>query len=320
MAIYAGIDEAGFGPLLGPLIVSGVVFRVPDAHVDRCLWDSLRDSCTRDRPRDGRRLAVADSKLLYRSGAGLTAIERAALVMLAAAGHRPATWRGLLEVIARGATQTLERYPWYAVHDFDLPVSVGVGDIATRANAVRRNAQAHGMELLAVHCAPVPEGEFNHLVRRTGNKSVVLLGVALKIVDQVLRSGGDSLVRLCLDRLGGRTHYREALQTTLPGFDMQILEESESRSAYQLSGTRRVCRIEFVTGGESRHFPIAMASIYSKYLRELYMHAFNRYWSEQAADLRPTAGYYTDAQRWLRDASPVLERLAVDRDLLVRTR
>ncbi|MCH8916798.1 MAG: hypothetical protein IIC52_01970 [Proteobacteria bacterium] len=41
MAIVAGIDEAGFGPTLGPLVVSGVAFRVPDDQVDRCLYGLL---------------------------------------------------------------------------------------------------------------------------------------------------------------------------------------------------------------------------------------------------------------------------------------
>jgi ribonuclease HII len=81
-----------------------------------------------------------------------------------------------------------------------------------------------------------------------------------------------------------------------------------------------VCEIEFVTGGDARLFPVALASMFSKYLRELYMHVFNRYWSRQHSGLRPTAGYYTDARRWLEDAAPVINRLSIDRGMLVRER
>ena len=63
---------------------------------------------------------------------------------------------------------------------------------------------------------------------------------------------------------------------------------------------------------------MALASVYSKYLRELFMHVFNGYWSGQQPGLEPTAGYYTDAQRWLKDAAPSLRRLNVKTDLLVR--
>ena len=98
--------------------------------------------------------------------------------------------------------------------------------------------------------------------------------------------------------------------------------------------------IEFVTDGDSRHFPVALASIYSKYLRELYMHVFNTYWCGKMAEgqpagprcegqrsslpslagLRPTAGYYTDGRRWLREAASLLDRLSIDRGLLIRRR
>ena len=64
--------------------------------------------------------------------------------------------------------------------------------------------------------------------------------------------------------------------------------------------------------------PIALASIFSKYLRELLMARFNAYWAGHVDDLRPTAGYYQDGQRFLRDIEPAIGRLGVDRSQLVR--
>jgi len=320
LAIVSGIDEAGFGPLLGPLVVTGVAFRVPDSQAHRCLWDTLSETCTRPPDRDHRRLAVADSKQLFRGRADLSALERAALVMLAVAGQRPKNWRALLEALAPNATVPLDRYPWYTGRNFDLPLSSGVGDIGTRANALRRNMAEERVELLGVFAEPILEEQFNQLVGKTGNKAVAMLGTALRVIDHVLRCAPDPRVRLCVDRLGGRLHYREALQTAFPQFELQILEECSDRSAYRLANSSRVCRIEFVAGGEDRHFAIALASVFSKYVRELYMHAFNDYWSGQVASLRPTAGYYTDAKRWLSDAASELDRMGIDRMTLIRQR
>ena len=108
--------------------------------------------------------------------------------------------------------------------------------------------------------------------------------------------------------------------TSLPSYELAILEESPTRSAYRLVRAQHTCEVEFATGGEERHFAVALASVYSKYLRELCMRAFNSYWSREIPGLRPTAGYYTDAKRWLQDTSDELDRRAVDRTLLVRDR
>lgn len=320
MAILAGIDEAGFGPVLGPLIVSGVAFRVPDQQLGESLWDTLRATCAPAPERMGRRLVVADSKRVYRSHGGLAPLERTALVTLAASGSRPRTWRALLETVAPGAAGHLDHYPWYAASNADLPISEGVGDIGTQSNAVRRDAARHDLSFLGVHCEPLPEGEYNRLVRTTRNKSVVLLGLVLRVVDRIMRAAPGERLRLYVDRLGGRTQYRDALMTAVQGYELQVLEESSARSAYVLIRPTRTCEIEFVTGGDRSHFTVALASIYSKYLRELYMHAFNRYWSGQIDGLRPTAGYYQDAQRWLREAGAHLGKSSIDRGMLVRER
>ena len=320
MAIVAGIDEAGLGPTLGPLVVSGVAFRVPDELADRCLWDVLAESCTHKVRRGDRRLAIADSKKLYQARKTLDPLERAALVMLTVAGKHPKTWRGLLDVIAPGATEQLQSYPWYTDEDVALPIGKSVGDVGTLANAVRRDGMAHGVALTGIFCEPLPAGHYNRLVTNTRNKAVVLLGLALRVVDRIMRAAPGQNIHLHVDRLGGRTHYREALMTAMAGCELQILEESDTRSAYRLVRGERRCEIDFVTKGESRHFPIALASVYSKYVRELYMHVFNRYWSGRVAGLKSTAGYFTDARRWLRDVGEAVEVDGAGRDALVRIR
>ena len=63
MAIVAGIDEAGYGPLLGPLVVSVVAFEVPDGLAGVDLWELLSAAVSRckRRPLGARILAVATS-------------------------------------------------------------------------------------------------------------------------------------------------------------------------------------------------------------------------------------------------------------------
>lgn len=320
MAIVAGIDEAGFGPRLGPLVVSAVALRVPDEQADHCLWKSLNGTFARKISKTGRRLVVADSKQLYKDREDLHQLERPILTVLGAGGKTPRTWRGLLREIAEEATPHLDAYPWYAEHDFELPADQEVGDLPTRINAVRRDLNENGIAIEGIFCDPVAEGHYNHLVQKIGNKSSLVMGRVLRLVDRILKPCRSGRIRICVDHLGGRVRYREPIQTAFPQFALEILEESADRSAYRLRDERRICEIDFTTKGEEHSFCIALASMCSKYVRELYMRAFNDYWCRQHEGLRPTAGYYTDAERWLEDAAPALARLAIDTRSLVRSR
>ncbi|HKE01306.1 MAG TPA: hypothetical protein VKE69_09875, partial [Planctomycetota bacterium] len=63
MKARAGIDEAGFGPMFGPLCIGYSVFEVPDGV--GCLRSALRGTCG-GRGRGGDpRVPVRDSKLLH---------------------------------------------------------------------------------------------------------------------------------------------------------------------------------------------------------------------------------------------------------------
>jgi len=320
LGIVAGIDEAGLGPILGPLVVTGTVFRVPDACLSSCLWDTLAKTLARTPQRSGRRIAIMDSKRLFAGRKTLAPLERPALVMLAAAGRGTTSWHQFLGAVSPRTTGLLESYPWYAGPDFELPLADQTGDIATRATPVRRDLTQQHTRLERVICEVVLEKDYNRLVGSTRNKSVALMGVALRIVDCVFRLAGDEPVRIVVDRLGGRMRYRQPLAHAFPEYDIRIAEESKVRSAYELRAASRLRWIEFRTNGEDHALPTALAGIYSKYVRELFMHAFNRYWSSRVPGVRPTAGYYTDAIRFLKDIGPTLDRMPIDRAILVRVK
>ena len=78
--------------------------------------------------------------------------------------------------------------------------------------------------------------------------------------------------------------------------------------------------VRFVVHGEKFSMPVALASMYSKYVRELYMKLFNGFWHQHAPEVKGTAGYAQDAKRWLADTAPAREKLGIPTEALVRSR
>ena len=102
--------------------------------------------------------------------------------------------------------------------------------------------------------------------------------------------------------------------------NIRRLEERPMESSYAVRTDDRSVKISFAAGGEGRAFPTALASCLAKYLRELMLQLLNRWFCERLPGLRPTAGYYTDGRRFLREIAPVLDAEGFPRTLLVRAR
>ena len=107
--IVAGIDEAGLGPVLGPLVVTAAMVSVPDDLVDASMWDLLAPDVTRKPTRRGGTIAFADSKKLFsrKSKTGLAHLERGVLGMLATRARMCGSLGELLAVIAPDLAEQL---------------------------------------------------------------------------------------------------------------------------------------------------------------------------------------------------------------------
>lgn len=318
MALLIGIDEAGYGPLLGPLVVAATVWRVPPNRVDADMWSALDTVVARAGQGGGARLEVDDSKTVY-NRKQISSLERPVLAFASAIDYPTNNLGDLLGQLTE-QNADLGPAPWYRELSGALPLDPHRSAFAGVGGRLRDAMSAAGVELVALLAEVVSETRFNDRVAATRNKAAVLVEQVLRLMARGSRHGREQDVHICVDRLGGREDYRHTLQSAFPERHVEILEVSEQRSRYRLGASRNDWWIEFLVDGDLTRMPIALASMVAKYAREALMERFNAYWKRLLPSVRPTAGYYVDAQRFLADIREHIGACGLPESRFVRAR
>ncbi|MEC7584869.1 MAG: hypothetical protein VYE77_11175 [Planctomycetota bacterium] len=315
MRCLGGIDEAGLGPILGPMVVAGCAFQGPDGTD---LWQLLKTHVSRKR-HDKHRIRVADSKKVNQGPHGLSRLEATALCFWTVlTDQTPSTfgeWAGQLGI----DTEHLKRCPWYERMDLPLPLRADADWIQLKAELIRRQMERSEVSMLTAAVRPVDVEEWNGLIADTDNKSrahfLAYSAVLAQVLDKLPGQG-----HLVADRCGARMHYARDLQNLRPQARVETLSEQKGTSAYRIFSEQEDVTVTFAEKGEDRSFPTALASCMAKYVRELMLRLLNDWFGERIPGLRPTAGYYVDGKRFLADIDPHLAELQLDRRRLVRVR
>jgi ribonuclease HII len=320
MAWRVGVDEAGYGPNLGPLVMSAVACRVPEEAASGCLWKLLRRAVRKVSGRGKSKLPVDDSKKVYSTVRGLADLEHSVLAILGVSRAAAPASTPLTELLERVCPKhDLGEESWYR-GDTALPVSAPAENIHEAAERFAAACADAGVSWALFRSVVVCTPRFNGMVQRWGSKGAVLgIGLA-QLVEAVLALAPDEPMHVVVDKHGGRNHYQPLLQEAIPGGWVLPLEEGMELSIYDVWGLSRPVRFTFLPRGDAGHFEVALASMISKYVRETLMVEFNRYWQEHVPGLTPTAGYPGDSRRFLDDIRPALQRLGIAEQLVWRER
>ncbi len=319
MTTYMGIDEAGYGPLLGPYTLGAVQADLPslvdvfDSEEDE-LAKFLRLGCSVYEP-SKQLIVIDDSKELHK-GKKLRRVEAAALLVLIMDGSEMPS--NALELITRfgDVTEPLDEYKWYkdTLHRISLPLEANQNQIMKARDAISCSMSKQGVAFVRGRVTVAPVRALNHLFRGKKKGDAVFPLIGERIRSATANAASDCTVRI--DKQGARNIYGDLLRPYVQG-PITALQEEKRESSYLAESTSRVL-VQFALRSDAKHILVTCAGIVAKYFREVLMVAQNKWFQEQGAKFRGTAGYGLDAKRWISESADFRKVLDVPYGLLLR--
>ncbi|MDX2146366.1 MAG: hypothetical protein SFZ23_02495 [Planctomycetota bacterium] len=213
--VIVGIDEAGYGPRLGPLAVGMSAWRVrnwtpsPESPVKAPnLWSLLRGAVCKAPSRSSDRIAIADSKALKlpnqwesvpelnaSDGAAPTALRSSLAEGASVVEAKPARHpllhleRGVLAGVRAmhgelpGDDDALltrlgacwPAHDWYCCPPTPMPLACDAAQLRLAGNMLAAAMSRAGVELVGLSCVLVGEEQFNRIARAAGSKGDCVL-------------------------------------------------------------------------------------------------------------------------------------------------
>jgi hypothetical protein len=346
-----GMDEAGYGPNLGPLLLAVTCWETPVPPQECDLYRLLADAVSNVPEKNGERLHLADSKQVNAGKNGFLSLETTALALLACAGCAADSYQSLVHDLtdaplcmraergdptakieqpkANGITEGSQpsalspqpssplapHAPPWLEPDIPLPVRADREEVARAAERLDETLRLNRVRLTGIRAELVTEPRFNHLLEEAGSKSQLLSQVAFGLLRKVWSPDEERRTLFVGDKHGGRNRYDHLLAEVLDGRMLFRVKEGREVSIYRIASSE----LRFQMKGET-HLPVAAASIVAKYVRELSMELFNAYWARHCPGIKPTRGYPQDAARFRREIEPARTRLNLDERILWRNR
>jgi hypothetical protein len=322
-------DEAGYGPKLGPLVVAATVWRVA-SEADEEALTSAYAPLLRPVLVDGTPVVIGDSKTVFkpsstqrRRPSGETARSGyEGLQTVTLAGCRWCGWSdrelNLFTALAPTDVAAVGQQPWLAEL---LTTAVSV----TAPSSLIEAWSAGPARLVAMAARVITAAEFNRRIGEGMNKSDLLSATTLSLVRSLIETHGGNAgeaIEVFCDRHGGRRYYAGPIQAAFGDTLVGVIGETNRQSGYRVPFSAGDFRIRFTVKGDS-FAPVAFSSMVAKCLREKAMECFNGYFRRLAGsefELRPTAGYPVDADRFLADVQPLVRQTEIDPERLVRRR
>ncbi|MFM7096762.1 MAG: hypothetical protein ACKO16_05020 [Gemmataceae bacterium] len=306
-----GMDEAGYGPNLGPFVMAGVIANWK-AEGD---WvESFKNLCrSASNKKDITRPLVDDSKKAY-SKEGVEGLERTVASFFELGQNMG---QCLNEKSVHGLEHLIHE-PWFKPEENTFFPGL---DPEALYSTNSRNFASIGFESFDCRFFILPSLVFNQIVEKNDNKGAVLSAGMISIFKHLenLFSSGDAIHGF-VDKHGGKNNYSATLQNILNKGLILAGQEGVYESNYKSLGADQDWNFRILPKADVKFPMVGLASMLAKWMRERLMSQFNAYWAEQVPGILPTAGYPGDAPRFYDLIKEKAQALGMTREKVWRNR
>jgi hypothetical protein len=225
---------------------------------------------------------------------------------------------GLLRALGAGSLETVELGRWLDSYGTGVRWlwAQPLQSLASRAARKHLEPAGHSWRIVAVRTVVLGPARFNLLLAKLESKARVHFSVFEELLRFAWELAGDGLAtHLECDKHGGRHYYLEPLIEALPDTWIGRGVEGPELSRYSVRDEGRTMTLSLSPRADGSNGLVALASMVSKTVREVWMDHFNAFWARRLDGLRPTAGYPVDAARFRREIEELAGSLGLDPSL-----
>lgn len=249
--LYLGIDENGYGPLMGPLIATGIAGT-----------SDLESAWLKD---------ISDSKKIFTKHDRIKTIEKISLSLFKIVFNKlPESVFELFEK-TEDSKCSYGSICWEKMPE--IPVNNFKDEIDNYTQYLYEFCEKKGISIKSIQSEVLCVKEFNQLCRKNLKKDYINFLQFKKIIEKNQDFHQEILVKA--GKIGGRKNYQSFLKKTMSEWEIETAKEDFNISEYLLKKGINKIILRFVKDVEERSFLAVLAGIYGKYVRELIMTAIN---------------------------------------------